>query len=257
MMISRDYVEFVTAKGTRIDGRTFDQYRPIEIEYGVSSKSAEGSARVKIGDTEVVAGVKLEVGKPFPDKPNEGSIMVNVELLPLSSPFFEPGPPGIDAIELARVTDRGIRESKALDFKKLCIQEGEKVWLVFIDIYPINAGGNLFDACNLVALAALRDTVLPKLDGETIDYTQKGKTKLPLTKLPIACTIWKVNNALLVDPLIEEEFAANARLSIVFTEDGTICAMQKGGDSPLLQQEIEEMIELAEKKTQELRRYFV
>lgn len=127
MMISRDYIESLVAKHTRVDGRAFDAYRNIEIEYGVSSKSAEGSARVKIGDTEVVAGVKLEVGSPFSDKPDEGSIMVNVELLPLSSPLFEAGPPSIDAIELSRVTDRGIRESKAIDFKKLCIVEGESL----------------------------------------------------------------------------------------------------------------------------------
>ncbi len=257
MMVSREYIESVIAKQMRMDGRKFDEYRKIEIEYGISSKSAEGSARVKIGDTEVVAGIKLELGTPFPDKPNEGSIMVNVELLPLSSTLFESGPPSIDAIELSRVTDRGIRESKALDFKKLCVKEGEKVWLVFIDIYPINAGGNLFDACNLVTLAALRDAVFPALTAENkIDYSKKTKTKLPLTKLPLACTVWKVQNEFIVDPTTEEELAAHARLSVVFTEDGKICAMQKGGESPLTSEEISIILDLAEKKTQELRRYF-
>lgn len=256
-MISREYIESLAAVHQRVDGRKFDTYRAVQIEYGVSSKSAEGSARVKIGDTEVVAGVKLEVGTPFPDKPDEGSIMVNVELLPLSSPFFESGPPSIDAIELSRVTDRGIRESKALDFKKLCVKEGEKVWLAFIDIYPINAGGNLFDACGLAALAALRDTTFPGLDtNNKIDYSKKTKSKLPLTRLPIGCTVWKVNNAFLVDPLVEEEQAANARLSITFTEEGNICAMQKGGDSPLTSEEIFQAIELAEAKSYELRRHF-
>lgn len=256
-MISREYIESVIAKQMRVDGRAFDQYRDIEIEYGVSSKSAEGSARVKIGDTEVVAGVKLELGSPFSDKPDEGSIMVNVELLPLSSPLFESGPPSIDAIELSRVTDRGIRESKAVDFKKLCVVEGEKVWLVFIDIYPINAGGNLFDACNLVTLAALKDAVFPGLDADNkVDYYKKTKTKLPLTQLPLACTVWKVHNAFLVDPTVEEELASNARLSVVYTEKGEICAMQKGGESPLTAEEISEILDLAERKTQELRRHF-
>ena len=257
MMISRDYIESVIAKNARMDGRKFDEYRQIEIEYGISSKSAEGSARVKIGDTEVVAGVKMELGTPFPDKPDEGSIMVNVELLPLSSPLFESGPPSIDAIELSRVTDRGIRESKALDFKKLCVKEGEKVWLLFIDIYPINAGGNLFDACGLAALAAIRDASFPKLDENMkIDYAQKTKTKVPLTKLPISCTVWRVNNELLVDLTVEEELASNARLSVVFTDDGKICAMQKGGDSPFTSEEISHVLDIAEKKTQELRRHF-
>src|SRR3989338_4463627 len=167
-MITQSYVESLAMKGARIDGRKFDQYREVTIEYGISPKSAEGSARVKIGDTEVVAGVKLEVGKPFPDKPDEGSIMVNVELLPLSSSLFESGPPSQEAIELARVTDRGIRECHALNFKKLCVKEGEHVWLAFIDIYPINAGGNLFDACTLAALAALHDARFPVFDGKKV-----------------------------------------------------------------------------------------
>ncbi len=257
MMISREYIESVVAKQMRVDGRKFDEYRHIEIEYGISSKSAEGSARVRIGDTEVVAGVKLEVGTPFPDKPDEGSIMVNVELLPLSSSLFESGPPSIDAIELSRVTDRGIRESKAMDFKKLCVVEGQKVWLVFIDIYPINAGGNLFDACNLVTLAALRDAVFPALTADNkVDYSKKTKTKLPLTGLPLACTVWNVHNEFIVDPTTEEEMAAHSRLSVVFKENGKICAMQKGGESPLTSEEISIILDLADAKTQELRRHF-
>lgn len=257
MIVSEEYLRSLLDKETRLDGRKINEYRKIEIEYGISSKSAEGSARVKIGDTEVIAGVKLEVGDPFSDKPDEGSIMVNVELLPMSSSSFESGPPSIDAIELSRVTDRGIRESKAIDFKKLCIKKGEKVWLIFIDIYPINASGNLFDACNLVALAALRDAVYPKLDENyKIDYYEKTKTKLPLTQLPVACTVWKVGNQLLVDPLEEEEEFSKARLSVVFTEKGEICAMQKGGSSPLTEEEVLKMVDIAEEKSKELRRHF-
>lgn len=249
-------MESIIAQGKRIDGRKFDEYRNIEIEYGISSKSSEGSARVKIGKTEVLAGVKMELGEPFSDKPDEGSIMVNVELIPMASPLFESGPPNINAIELARVTDRGLRESKALNFKKLCVIEGEKVWLLFIDIYPINADGNLFDACYLAALAAVKDAYFPALEENKIDYKEKGKQKLPLTKLPISCTVWKVGKSFLVDPLQEEEYASDARMSIVFMDDGRICAMQKGGVVALKSEEIFKMIDIAEEKTKEIRRHF-
>ncbi len=47
-------------KNIRFDGRKLDEFRKIEVEYDIS-KSAEGSAKVKIGDTEVLAGVKLAV----------------------------------------------------------------------------------------------------------------------------------------------------------------------------------------------------
>ncbi len=255
-MITKEYVESVVTKNARIDGRKFDEYRDVTIEYGVSKKSAEGSARVKIGETEVIAGVKLDLGTPFPDKPDEGSIMVNVELLPLSSPHFESGPPSIDAIEMSRVTDRGIRECHAINFKKLCVEKGEKVWLVFIDIYPINAAGNLFDACTLAAMAALRDAKFPGLVDGKVDYYQKTENDLPIERLPISCTVWKVKDQLLVDPTQEEENASNARVTIVFTEDGKICAMQKGKDESMTQEDVMKAVDMAEKTTEMLRGNF-
>ncbi len=255
-MITDEYVRSIAKIGKRLDGRAFDKYRDISIEYGISKKSAEGSARVKIGETEVIAGIKLDLGTPYPDKPDEGSIMVNVELLPLSSSKYESGPPSIDAIELSRVTDRGIRECKAIDFKKLCYKEKEKVWLVFIDIYPINDAGNLFDASTIAAMAALRDTFFPEVKDDVVNYSVKTKTPLPLQKLPISCTVWKVGNELLVDPSAEEENASNARLTVVFTEDDYICAMQKGKDEPLFAEEIEKAVELAHKTTKDIRGHF-
>ncbi len=242
-------------KGNRLDNRKFNEYRkPVKVEYNVSAKSAEGSAKVTIGDTVVVAGVKFEKGTPYPDSPDEGSIMVNVELLPLSSPEFEPGPPGIDAIELSRVVDRGIRESKALDFKKLCIEPGEAMWMVIIDIYPINAAGNLFDAAALAAIAAMKNAKFPKLEEDgTVNYKEKTDNGLPLTMVPVSCTLHQVGGKFLVDPTREEELAADARLTIAFTEHGDICAMQKGGNKPLTLDEINEAIDIAAEKTKELR----
>lgn len=53
------------APATRSDGRGLLEPRDIGVEYGVAP-AANGSARVRIGGTEVVAGVKLEVGEPGP-----------------------------------------------------------------------------------------------------------------------------------------------------------------------------------------------
>ena len=43
-------------EGKRADGREFDQVRELTIDVNVIPH-AEGSARVRLGDTEVVAGV--------------------------------------------------------------------------------------------------------------------------------------------------------------------------------------------------------
>lgn len=251
----RNHIIGLLNANTRLDGRKLIEYRkPIELEYGVV-KTAEGSARVKIGETDVIVGVKLEVGEPYPDTPNEGTIIVGAELLPLSNPEFELGPPGIQAIELARVVDRGIRESKALDFKKLCIEKGEKIWMVIIDICPINDAGNLFDASSLAALAALKNTKFPAFENEKVDYKTKTDKSLELEKTPIAVTVIKIGNNFIVDPSTEEEKAVDARLTVSSIEDGTLCAMQKGGDFPLTLEDIDKMLDIGIEKAKELRKY--
>ncbi|MBW3019320.1 exosome complex protein Rrp42, partial [Candidatus Woesearchaeota archaeon] len=187
--------------GVRFDGRKIMDYRPVKVEYGVS-ESAEGSARVSIGGTVVIAGVKMALETPYPDTPDKGNLMVNAELLPMSSPEFETGPPGDQAIELARVVDRGIRESKAIDVKKLCLRAGEKVWSVMIDICTVNDEGNLFDAAGLAAIAALKDARFPKLDEhEFVDYDEKTDTPLPLDKEPVPVTVLKIGDQFIVEPL--------------------------------------------------------
>lgn len=239
--------------GIHLDGRKLDGYRKVSLEYGIS-KNAEGSARVKMGGTEVLAGVKLSVEQPYPDTPEAGCFMVGAELLPLSSPEFESGPPGIQAIELARVVDRGIRESKAIDMKKLCIKKGEKVWTVVVDIVTVNDEGNLFDASALAVLAALKDTRFPAYEKEEIDYKKKTDKKLPLTKEPIAITVLKIGDVFIVDPLPDEEAVVDARLTVTTTKDGNICALQKGGDYPVTIQDVEKMVDIGMKKAEEFRK---
>ena len=123
--ITRESIKNLIVNGKRDDGRLLDEYRDISIETDVISK-AEGSARVKIGGTQVLVGVKPQIGSPFPDTPNFGVLMTNCEMLPMADPTFEPGPPGEDSIELARVVDRGIRESELVDLDKLCIDKSKQ-----------------------------------------------------------------------------------------------------------------------------------
>jgi len=251
----KHYVESILAKGARIDGRKPLDFRKISIEYDVSA-NAEGSARVKVGDTEVLVGVKIALDKPYPDTPDEGGLMVNAELLPMSSPEFESGPPNIDSIELARIVDRGIRESKAIDTKKLCIKSGEKIWSVSIDVMSINNDGNLLDAAALGALAALKDAKFPEFDGEKVDYKHKSNKTLPLQKEPISITVYKIGKTFIVDPSTDEEKVYDSRLTIASIADGTICALQKGGDVPLTAEDIDAMVGIALDKAKEIRKLF-
>jgi exosome complex component RRP42 len=247
-------IEQFLEKGKRLDERGLHDYREIKIEQGLIEK-AEGSARVLLGKTEVLVGVKVETGEPFPDTPNEGVMTVNAELVPIASPNYEAGPPNEDSIELARVVDRGIRESKAIDNEKLCIEPGKKVFVVFVDVYVLNQDGNLIDASAIAAMAALLNTKMPNYeikDGELKIKT--GYTPLPVKSHPVTVTIGKINNTLIVDPGLEEEQVMDSRISMAINEEGHICAVQKGGSGYFTPQQILEASKIAQEKAVEIRK---
>lgn len=253
--IKRDYLSKLAEQGKRADGRTFNEFRKIEIETGLISK-AEGSARVKIGNTQVVAGIKILIGTPYPDTPESGVMTTAAELIPMASPDFEAGPPREKAIELARVVDRGIRESKIIEVDKLCLEPGEAIWMVFIDIHIIDFDGNLFDTSSLAALAALHNAVIPierlRPDLEKLQekfpsvkkYLEEHPTDypLPLKEPPVSCTSVKYNNVIMIDPSLDEEEIAEARLTVATDKNGDIRAMQKGLNGSFTVEEIKKVI---------------
>jgi len=242
----------IIAKGKRLDGRGLMDYREIKVEQGIIER-AEGSARVLLGRTEVLVGTKIEIGQPFPDTPNEGVLTVNTELVPLASSTFEPGPPDENSIEIARVVDRGIRESKAIDLEKLCIEPGKKVFVVFVDVYVLNHDGNLIDASALATLAALLNTKMSNYEIKEGEVKIKpGHTPLPIRRHPITVTFAKINDKLVVDPWLEEEQVMDARLSMAIDDDGNICAMQKGGSGYFAPEQILEVAKIAREKAEEL-----
>jgi exosome complex component RRP42 len=251
MNFQHQYILNHIAKGMRLDGRKPDEQRKIEIELN-PIEQAEGSAKVRIGNTEVIVGVKMNVGEPFPDTPDEGVLIVNAEFSPLASPEFELGPPREKAIELARLVDRGIRESKCIDTKKLCIKKEEKVWMVFIDIQPLSHDGNLIDASAIGAITALLNTKMPKYEKDKVVYEKKDKP-LPVNDVPIPVTFGLIGGKLLVDPGLEEEDALESRLTISTKSDGNVCAIQKGNTGSLSSENIEEAVELSIKKGKEIR----
>ena len=251
--ITKERIKQYLAEGKRFDRRGPEDFREIIIDTNVSKK-AEGSARVKIGKTEVIVGVKMDVGMPYPDSPDKGNLSVNTELTPMSSPRFENGPPKFPAIEIARVIDRGIRESKFIEFENLCIKEGEKVWNVFVDIYTINDDGNLLDAAGIGAVVALKNSKIPKFDeksGKVLFGELTGKN-IPLSKeVPIALTFYKLGDRFLVDPTKEEEDSSDTRVTIG-SFGGTISSMQKGNSDVITSDDVDTILRMNEKINKEI-----
>ena len=247
--LERKHLTDLLAKGKRVDSRDFMEARPIEIRPNVIKK-AEGSAMVKWGKTVILAGVKTTLGTPFPDTPNDGVITVNIEISPISSPAHESGPPGPEAVEIARVVDRGIREGKVIPMKdpKLCVIPGKKVWILFVDIYVLDDGGNIIDAAALAAMAALANTRLKKveIDEEGEDATLLEETEpLPRNGSVASMTYAKINDYIVYDPNLNEDRAKNARFSLAITNEGIICSMQKGESGVFTENEIETLLDQA------------
>jgi RNase PH-related exoribonuclease len=249
--LKKDYIYSLMIKGKRQDGRGFKDFRDIKLETNVIPK-AEGSAKVTLGNTQVLVGVKLQPGTPFPDSQDEGVIITNLELNPIASPEFEPGPPREEAIEMARVVDRGIRESGAINIKKLCITVGESVWIVYIDVHVLNDDGNVIDASSLAAIAALMTTVVPN--------EQQGigmNVPLAMREIPVGVTLAKIGSKLMVDPSLDEEAVCETKLTVVSSSDGSIAGMQKMGPVPFTETEVLEAIDMAREKAAELRELYL
>jgi len=251
-----DTLKRMFSENKRFDLRKLEEFRKIDVSYDVSN-CAEGSARVRLGKTEVIVGVKMSVDTPYPDSPEKGNLMVSAELLPLASPRFESGPPKFDGIEIPRLVDRVIRESSVIQLDKLVIAPGEKVWTVMVDIYPINDDGNLVDAATIGAIAALKKAKMPGLTEKNIpDYKHRTNKSLPLNEnIPLSLSFFKLGDSIYLDPNREEEEAAEVRITFGMSDwnkKQKIHSCQKTGKAPFSQKEIETMMILLSKKYDEL-----
>lgn len=242
------------SKGKRLDGRNLDEIRPVEIELDIIKK-ANGSAKVKIGDSEIVAGVKVETGEPFEGLENKGALILSAEVLPTASPYIEPGPPDEETVELARVVDRGIRESEMIDLDKLVLIPGKVVYTIFVDCSIINADGNLFDATSYAVVSALISSRIPVFeiqdDGKAVDT---GKTQdPPITTMPVSITAVRIGETVILDPTAEEEACMDARITITTNSNNEYAAIQKGFTGAFTVTQVKKAAEIARIKGEEVR----
>ena len=252
--LERDYILKLLQDGKRIDGRKLDEFREIQILAGFVPK-AEGSADVRIGDTRVMCGVKYDVGTPYGDNPDKGVCTVMSEFTPIASPMFEPGRPGEDSIQLARVVDRGIRHTDCVDYRKLCIKEGEYVYVLFIDCYMMDYYGNLTDAAAIAAITALLNAKLPraKLDANGKPEWDGTYMPVPINEIPLSVTFGRVGDVIFVDPNLSEELVLDGSVAFAIDEKKQITSIQKYGSAPWSVKEILEMGQKAVKIADDLR----
>ncbi|TDH73562.1 hypothetical protein CCR75_006724 [Bremia lactucae] len=247
----------------RADGREMLQQRKIRVQF--RRNETESQAEVQLGRTRVIGNVHGEIVPPFPDRPTEGFLHFVVDLSPMASPSFEASSSAgrgsassVAAAELARLVERGVRESRALDTEALAVVAGEKVWAITCHVHVVDHGGNLVDAASLAAIAALMHYRRPEV---AVKESSSGKESLtvysvdehaavPLSlhHIPISISFCFLQAAaklstsessntahhtdepfIFMDPTDREEHVTDARMSFTFNSFGELCAVHKIG----------------------------
>ena len=72
--------------------------------------------------------------------------------------------------------------------------------------------------------------------------------------MPISVTVTKIGDKYIIDADSDEELVTDARLTVASLADGTLCALQKGGDYPLTAEDVAKMVDLGIEKGKELRK---
>ncbi|XP_070575089.1 exosome complex exonuclease RRP42-like [Ptychodera flava] len=241
--------------GLRTDGRSCEEYRIMELQCDVVSNTS-GSARLKLSNTDILVGIKAEMGTPKPERPDEGYLEFFVDCSANAAPEFE-GRGGDDlATEISNTIQRIYDNKKAVDLKSLCIMPRETCWVIYIDVVILECGGNLFDAVSVAIKAALHNTRIPNV---TVSMDDEGQREIELSDDPHDCyridtrnipclvTVSKVGNRHIVDATMEEEACCLACLMVAVTPKGTFSGVRKEGSGSLDPESVFEMMESAKK----------
>ncbi|XP_069826038.1 exosome complex component RRP43 [Dendropsophus ebraccatus] len=244
-----EYYRKFLKQNCRPDGRDLSEFRTTTINVG-SITTADGSALVKLGNCTVICGIKAEFANPPSDAPNKGYIVPNVDLTPLCSSRFRPGPPGEEAQVASQFVADVIENSQIIQREDLCIASGKLVWVLYCDLVCLDYDGNLLDACICALVAALRNVQLPsvKISEETglAQVQLASKSPLNILKQPVSTSFAVFEDTyIIVDPTEEEESLATGLLTVVTEEDGKLCTIRKPGGSSLSAEKLQECISRA------------
>jgi exosome complex component RRP45 len=137
------FVDAAVLENLRVDKRQLSEFRDIGLIFGDSF----GSVICSLGSTRCFAQVSCEVSTPKASRPNEGTLFINVEVGAQNSEA---------AIQINRILERTLRESRCVDLEALCIIAEEKVWNLRVDISVLNQEGNVLGELTLKSIENLR-----------------------------------------------------------------------------------------------------
>lgn len=260
----KQFIHGGIAQDLRTDGRQRRDFRPISVEIGVIPQ-ANGSARIKLGATDVIASVKAELGKPNPLQPDKGKVAIFVDCSPTAAPMFE-GRGGEElSTELSVALQRCLLGGKSgagagINLSALVVVEGKICWDLYIDGLVVSSDGNLLDALAAAIKVALSNTGIPKVSVDLavlkdeqleVDVSDEEFLQFDTSGVPVIITLTKVGRHYIVDATSEEESQMSSAVSVSVNRHGQICGMTKRGGAGLDPSVILDMISVAKAVSQQ------
>uniref|UniRef100_A0A0D6R385 Ribosomal RNA-processing protein 43 n=1 Tax=Araucaria cunninghamii TaxID=56994 RepID=A0A0D6R385_ARACU len=267
------YYERYLNENVRPDARPLGRARATSLTLG-TVPTADGSAMAKIGNTTMLAGVKLEVMTPAAEFPDEGRIAVDFQMPPICSPTVRPGRPVDTSTVVSEQLSNALISSGVPDLKELLISHGKAAWMAYLDIYCLDADGSLFDCAFLSAVGAFANLRFPSVsvteEGKVIPATgdavheeesnkhskvEEQRKQLTLGKIPFSLTCMLYKKHLLADPTAEEEYILQTIITVVLDSTGRLVSFYKPGGSALASTStVQDCIALSRHRVKELQK---
>jgi len=200
----------------RPDGRRPDELRRVEIATGYL-KTAEGSALITIGNTQVLCAASVETSvPPFLRNTGKGWVTAEYSMLPRATSTrtareVAKGRPSGRTHEIQRLIGRSLRA--VIDLNVL----GERSIILDCDVLQADGGTRVASITGAYVALAL-----------AVKQMQKYKmfSRSPLTGAVAAISVGMLNGEAILDLCYEEDSRADVDANVVMTDDGRFVEFQ-------------------------------
>ena len=164
-----------------------------------------------------------------------------------------------EASALSRSLCDIVLQSGMFSLENLCIESDKAVWILYIDLLCICNDGNLFDACLLAIVSALKTLKLPHTclgkndDTVYIDNRNEGnyyRLSLQFDLLPLTMGI--LDGKIIVDPTLDEEGLLTDIIHIVLNNAGDIIHLYKSGEKNIDLTMLDNMMALTKERADDI-----
>lgn len=200
----------------RPDGRRADELRPVEIATGYL-KTAEGSALITMGNTQVLCAASVENSvPPFLRNTGKGWVTAEYSMLPRATATRTPrevakGKPSGRTHEIQRLIGRSLRS--VVDMSIL----GERSIILDCDVLQADGGTRVASITGAYVAMALAVKAILRC---------KALGKSPLAGAVAAISVGMLNGEAILDLCYEEDSRADVDANVVMTDAGRFVEYQ-------------------------------